>query len=62
MKAIIIKNGNSEVKIVLKPESDMEKSALNELGTDCTVNKITDNLKVFDENVSDGIILQAVTK
>lgn len=59
MKTILVKNGST--KIFLIPEDDFDKLAIKELNG-CIATIISDNLKFFDQSLSDGIVLDSSKK
>lgn len=58
IKGIIIKNG--ETKLVLTGTDEIDAAVLKQLnGATCTI--ITDNLRIGDENISNGLMIRVDT-
>lgn len=59
IKGITISNG--KLRLVLVGETDIDKAALKAIdGATCKL--VTDNLRVFDQTVSEGIVIEAEFK
>lgn len=55
IKGIVISNG--KLRIILTGETDLDKAALKALdGATCKF--VTENLKVFEQNVAEGIVIE----
>lgn len=59
MKATIIKNGS--IKLLVIPDDEFDKLAIKELNG-CVVTVITDNLKFFEQSLSEGILIDSNKK
>ena len=59
IKGITISNG--KLRLVLIPENDIDEATLKSIdGATCKL--ITENLRVFDQTVSKGIVIEAEIK
>ena len=59
IRGITIANG--KIRVVLVGETDIDKAVLKAIdGATCKI--ITDNLRVFDQTVSEGIVIEAEIK
>lgn len=53
----VIEEGNGKLKVILTSDTDVGKAALKALdGASCKA--VTDNLKIFDRSVSDGLVIE----
>lgn len=59
IKGITVSNGKT--RLILVPENDVDKEVLKILdGATCKL--ITDNVKVFDQNVTAGLLIESTTR
>lgn len=59
MKVTIIKNGST--RLILIPEDDFDKAVIKEMDG-CVCVPIKENLKIFDQSVSEGLVLDTKHK